>query len=72
MEGNASVYRVNPGSRISGEGRAEFLSTWGPDFDQKGGVIYSLLVYISKPFPGGIDIYIYIFLWAIRMIGTRC
>ena len=37
MEGNASVYRVNPASRISGEGRAEFLRTWGPDFDQKGG-----------------------------------
>ena len=37
MEGTASVYRVNPVSRISGEGRAEFLRTWGPDFDQKGG-----------------------------------
>ena len=37
MAGNASVYRVNPVSRISGEGRAEFLRTWGPDFDQKGG-----------------------------------
>ena len=33
VEGNASVYRVNPISRISGEGRAEFLRTWGPDFD---------------------------------------
>ena len=37
MEGNASVYQVNLVSRISGEGRAEFLRTWGPDFDQKGG-----------------------------------
>ena len=38
MEGNASVYhQVNPVSRISGEARAEFLRTWGPDFDQKGG-----------------------------------
>ena len=37
MEGNASVYQVNPVSRISGEGMAEFLRTWGPDFDQKGG-----------------------------------
>ena len=37
MEGNASVYQVNPVSRISGEGSAEFLRTWGPDFDQKGG-----------------------------------
>ena len=37
MEGNASVYQVNPVSRISGEGRAEFSTTWGPDFDQKGG-----------------------------------
>ena len=35
MEGNASVYQVNLVSRISGEGRAEFLRTWGPDFDQK-------------------------------------
>ena len=37
MEGNASVYQVNPVCRITGEGRAEFLRTWGPDFDQKGG-----------------------------------
>ena len=37
MEGNASVYQGNPVSRITGEGRAEFLRTWGPDFDQKGG-----------------------------------
>ena len=37
MEGNASVYQVNPVSRVSGEGRAEFLRTRGPDFDQKGG-----------------------------------
>ena len=36
MEGNASVYQVNP-VRITGEGRAEFLRTWGSDFDQKGG-----------------------------------
>ena len=28
---------MNPVSRISGEGRAEFLRTWGPDFDQTGG-----------------------------------
>ena len=35
VEGNASVYyQVNPVSRITGEGRAEFLRTWGPDFDQ--------------------------------------
>ena len=27
---------MNPVSRITGEGRAEFLRTWGPDFDQKG------------------------------------
>ena len=37
MEGNASVYQVNPVSRVAGEGRAEFLRTWGSDFDQKGG-----------------------------------
>ena len=37
MEGNGSVYQVNPVSRISGEGRAEFSRTWGTDFDQKGG-----------------------------------
>ena len=29
MEGNASAYQVNPVSRISGEGRAEFLWAWG-------------------------------------------
>ena len=27
---------MNLVSRISGEGRAEFLWTWGPDFDQQG------------------------------------
>ena len=37
MEGIASVYQVNPVSRIAGERRAEFLRTWGPDFDQRGG-----------------------------------
>ena len=37
MEGNASVYQVNPVSQITGEEIAEFLRTWGPDFDQKGG-----------------------------------
>ena len=38
MEGNASVYQVNTAvSRMTDEGRAEFLRTWGPDFDQKGG-----------------------------------
>ena len=36
MEENASVYQVHTVSRITGEGRAEFLRTWGPDFDQKG------------------------------------
>ena len=36
MEGNASVYQVNPVSRMSGEGMAEFSRAWGPDFDQKG------------------------------------
>ena len=36
MEGNASVYQVNPVSRITGEGRAEFLRTWGPGFNQEG------------------------------------
>ena len=35
MEGNASVYQVNPVSRITGEGRAEFLRTWGAGFYQK-------------------------------------
>ena len=38
MEGNAFVYQVNPVSRITGEGRAEFLRTWGPGFYQKGRV----------------------------------
>ena len=36
VDGNASVYQVNPVSRITGEGRAEFLRTWRPGFDQKG------------------------------------
>ena len=36
VEGNASVYQVNPVSRMSGEGRAEFSSACGLDFDQKG------------------------------------
>ena len=36
MEGNASVHQVNPVSRIAGEGRAEFLRAWGPDFDRTG------------------------------------
>ena len=36
MERNASVYQVNPVSRITGEGRAEFLWMWGPGFDRKG------------------------------------
>ena len=27
---------MNPVSRITGEGRAEFLRTWGPGFDQEG------------------------------------
>ena len=35
MEGHASIYQVNPVSRITGEGRAEFSRTWGPDFGQK-------------------------------------
>ena len=38
MEGNASVYQVNPVSRITGEGRVEFLRTWGPGLDQEGAV----------------------------------
>ena len=36
MEGNASVYQVDPVSRITGEGRAEVWKTWRPGFDQKG------------------------------------
>ena len=37
MEGNASVYHVYPVvSRITGEGRAEFLRAWGPGFEQEG------------------------------------
>ena len=33
-EENASVYQVNPVSRITGEGRAEFWRAWGPGLDQ--------------------------------------
>ena len=36
MGRNSSVYQVNPVRQIAGEGRAEVLRTWGPDFDQKG------------------------------------
>ena len=36
VEGYASVYQVNPVSRITGEGRAMFWRTWGPGFDQMG------------------------------------
>ena len=43
MEGNASVYQVNPVSRIIGEGGAEFLRTWGAGFDQKGAGHYTHL-----------------------------
>ena len=36
MEGNASVYKVYPVCRITGEVRAEFLRAWGPGFEQEG------------------------------------
>ena len=36
VEGNASVYQVYPVSRITGEGRAEFLGAWWPGFEQEG------------------------------------
>ena len=36
VEGNASVYQVNPVSRITGEERAEVLRTWRPRCDQEG------------------------------------
>ena len=36
MERNASVYQVYTVSRITGEGRAEFLRAWGPGFEQEG------------------------------------
>ena len=35
VEGNISVYQVNPVSRITGEMRAEFWRTWGRGFDKK-------------------------------------
>ena len=35
MEGKASVYQVYPVSRITGEGRAEFLWAWAPGFEQE-------------------------------------
>ena len=40
VEGNASVYQVNPVGRITGEGGAECLRTWAPRFDQDVGVIF--------------------------------
>ena len=36
VEGNASVYQVYAASRIVSEGRAEFLTAWGPGFKQEG------------------------------------
>ena len=36
VEESRSVYQVNPVSRITGEGRAEFLRTCGPGFVQEG------------------------------------
>ena len=36
--GNASSYQVHPVSRITGEGRAEFLRAWGHGFEQDGAV----------------------------------
>ena len=36
MEGNASVYKVYPVSRITGEGRAAFLRSWGAGCEQEG------------------------------------
>ena len=30
------MYQVKPLSRITGEGRAEFLRTWGPGFNPEG------------------------------------
>ena len=36
LEGNASLYQVYGVSRISGEGRAEFLRPWGAEFAKEG------------------------------------
>ena len=36
MEGSASVYQVYAVSRITGEGRAEFLRAWEHGFEQEG------------------------------------
>ena len=35
VEGNVSVYRVDPISRMTGDVRAEFSRMWGPGSDQK-------------------------------------
>ena len=35
MEGNASVYQGYPVSRITGEGKAEFLRAWRPGFEEE-------------------------------------
>ena len=44
MEGNACVYQVNPVSRTTGEGRAEFWSTWGPGYYQYGaGLVWGVV-----------------------------
>ena len=37
MEGSASVYQVYPVSRLTGEGRAEFLRAWGHGGEQEEG-----------------------------------
>ena len=36
MDGSALFYQVYPVSRITGEGRAEFLEAWGAGFEQEG------------------------------------
>ena len=36
VEGDTSVYQVNPASRVTGKGRAEFSRMWEPGFDQEG------------------------------------
>ena len=39
---------MNPVSRITSEGRAEFLRTWGPGFDKEKGV-YNVLAILIVP-----------------------
>ena len=67
VERNASVYQVNPVSRITGKGRAKVLTTWGPDIDQKGGGRVGGVHYDVHRYYIGLEYYCYIYTWCFRI-----